>query len=102
MGRHGHAPSAEGQACELQDTAGAEDDRRITQECHGQEYVLSPTHPFSLLIRSDGVKSQQEKPRQGDIWGSSMNDPAAPPNSRKGYNIRFSYKPKSLRMSHHR
>lgn len=39
MARHGYAESAERQAGELQDTAGAEGGRRITQKCHGQEYV---------------------------------------------------------------
>ena len=66
VGRHGHAKSAEGQAGELQDTAGAEGGRRITEKRHGQEYVLS-AHP-SLLAQADRYKSQQEKPGQGDIW----------------------------------
>lgn len=43
MARHGYAESAERQAGKLQDTAGAKGGRRITQKCHGQEYVPSPT-----------------------------------------------------------
>lgn len=39
MGRHGYAKSTEGQAGELQDTAGAKGGGRITQKCHGQGYV---------------------------------------------------------------
>lgn len=64
MGRHGHAKSAEGQARELQDTAGAEGGRGIAEECHGQEYVLSP----SLLVRSN-IFSVNKKSLVKEIFG---------------------------------
>lgn len=51
-------------------------------------YFHPPTHPPSLPVRPDGVKSQQEKPSQGDIWGSSIIQQLPP---KRGYNIRFLY-----------
>ena len=66
VGRHGYAKSAQGQAGELQNTAGAQGGRRDTQKRHGQEYVLSA--PASLLVQADRCESQQEISSQGDIW----------------------------------
>ena len=58
MGRHGHAKSAEGQVGELQDTAGVEGGGRITQECHGQEYVLLPTFSCSFVLTKSKVNKK--------------------------------------------
>ena len=66
MGRHGHAKSAEGQAGELQSTAGVEGGRRTTQKRHGQEYVLS-LHPVSSFKLTD--MKVNKKSLVKDIFG---------------------------------